>query len=458
MKHLSSMRETFPHFLDRNAIMGVAEKKPRKTPATLAEEEAEVKLKSSQFVTVKVFYTVRPYLPPCHCAVLSLPLKARSAELLDMAWDQFSQYREKMGPLLGPLPSENKDDFMLCFLQRGPPVSRAEFENVTQALSSIGAPHVDSPPPALALTPAPHSLPSSIEPQPLALDALMGTASGEGHNEDPFLSPTGDLAPPHTGRSRSNSAISSATVVTQQSIEEDEEEEDGLLEDRPQSAVEGVLATLRAQKQWANAAVSIIPGYDMQGAVEYCQPTAIVSRVATSRLALQKSAASGQHVDLHPTDAATKAATDAKRPPMDTAEDGDDGMVAFHLMLRPEVVLRERVVLEEEKTRLAAMEVFHQSWTSLLRFEMYCAEQTKFYQVRRLEEKNQIRAFEERELSLRHKLAAAEDHVWHDALGKFRRRYSELEVGMIAQYRQMRDIRKRHIEAMQKHGLSVTQE
>ncbi len=107
------MTHTFPHLPSRDAIMGIA--KLKKSVVDIADEQIEAKKTSTKFVTVKIFFTIRPHLQPCHCAVLSLPMQVRVSEVQDIAWDILLTHREKLGPLLGPLPSEDPRDYMMCF-------------------------------------------------------------------------------------------------------------------------------------------------------------------------------------------------------------------------------------------------------------------------------------------------------------------------------------------------------
>ena len=131
--------------------MGVA--KLKKSVIDIADEQIEAKKASAKFVTVKIFFTIRPHLQPCHCEVMSLPTQARVSEVQDIAWNVLTAYREKVGPLIGPLPSEDPRDYMLCFFDRlsatsgsaGPMQTLRQQTVTSQIQSSLKQRHCSAP-------------------------------------------------------------------------------------------------------------------------------------------------------------------------------------------------------------------------------------------------------------------------------------------------------------------------
>lgn len=447
--------------------MGIVQKK--KTPVELAEEEVEVKQRSSQFVTVKVFFTVRPHLPPCHCAVVSLPLAARSSELLDTSWGLFQEYREKMGSFLGPVPSEDVNDYMLCFVPRSAsPAGYRKF--IGELKASVYQARQDnrrrsSAAPQGLMSPGASPGSGVLDPAgagPMTMDQLLDNGVNA---PDPFqvasmsLSPTASLGlDVPRRRSRSGSVISTATIVTEESIEDARGDDDALddnddfLSGHPGEGGKalGIADVVQQEFRHLNRTSQVINKLlpAPKAVCEECPPTAIVSRLVANRLKKRSDGGAA---------AATPGLTDQQQQAFGNQHDAeaDDGLVSFHLMLKNVFLDREGLLLTEEKTRHLISRAFELSWDSLKNFEGQCQEQTKVFEVRRAVELEQLHAFEEKERSIRLKHQRAEHTIWTDAIQAFRKRYNDLEVGMIAQYRQILTLRQKHLSQLRDMGFAA---
>lgn len=440
--------------------MGIVQKK--KTPIELAEEEVETKQRSSQFVTVKVFFTIRPHLPPCHCAVVSLPLAARSSELLETTWGLFQEYREKMGPFLGAAPSEDIDDYMLCFVPHA--VSPGGYRKfIGELKASVHQARQDRRrssvvPPNGAMSAG--TSPGSAELDPLSMDQLLdNNSTSNPHAVDPSnfmslnLSPAASLGldVPRRRTSRSGSVISTTTIVTEESIDDEDDAQQDLEDDgadvlsavnpdgKPLGLSDVAQHEFRHLNRTSQVINKILPS--PKTVCEECPPSAIVSRLVANRL--KKRADGGPAIPVSG----------------DTHElEADDGLASFHLMLKTVFQEREGLLLTEEKTRLLVSRASELSWDALKSFEDQCKEQTKVFEVRRAVELEQIHAFEEKEWSIRLKHQRSEHTIWTDAIQGFRKRYNDLEVGMIAQYRQILTLRQRHQSQLKDFGFAVEDE
>lgn len=470
MKHLSSLHQTFPHLPNRGAIMGLVQRK--KTPVELAEEEVELKQKSSQFVAVKVYFTVRRHLPPCHCAVVSVPLAARVSDLMETAWGMFLEYREKMGEFLGPPPSESMDDYTLCFLEH--PHTQGSYRRMVHEVQTAvaNAAHERRKssvvPGAFLMDGANHA----VAGEPLSMDELMARVTPQENSLS--VSPAQsalDLGNANRRRSaRSASIVSSATVVTLEALDEEEIHRDSDDDDddvgsgqqtghgtagdsgKTNNIIDVALRDFRAYNRVSQAVRQIVP--PQRQVCEDCPPSAIVSRLVANRLKKKAEAASAPVVVRQDKGDGNAMETAAGQSSSHHAHELDDGLVSVHLLLKPLFEDRENVVLVEEKTRKVIERVWQLSEESMKTFERMCFEQTKIFEVRRAVELEQIHAFQEKEHSIRHKHQRLEHSTWVEAIHEFKKRYNELEVGMIAQYRQIRELRRAHSEKLREMGLT----
>ncbi|CUI15150.1 Hypothetical protein, putative [Bodo saltans] len=438
--------------------MGIVQKK--KTPVELAEEEVEVKQRSSQFVTVKVFFTVRPHLPPCHCAVVSVPLAARASELLDTSWGLFQEYREKMGLFLGPVPSEEINDYMLCFVPHAS--SQAGYRkfigelkaSVYQARQDVRRRSSAAPPQGPAST---GTSPGSgvLDPHPMSIDQLLDGGHDPVNVASMSLSPAASLGlDVPRRRSRSGSVISTSTIVTEESIEDarnneqDDDDGDDFLsghggqEGKVTSIADVVQQEFKHLNRTSQVINKMLPA--PKAVCEECPPSAIVSRLVANRLKKRSESGGGAPAGL--------AEQQQQALGSHQEMEADDGLVSFHVMLKNVFLERESLLLTEEKTRHLISRAFELSWDSLKDFEEQCKEQTKVFEVRRAVELEQLHAFEEKERTIRLKHQRAEHTIWTDAIQAFRKRYNDLEVGMIAQYRQILTLRQKHQSQLRDMG------
>jgi hypothetical protein len=77
------------------------------------EEAAEQKRKKMMHKSVRVSFLVRPHLPSCFTAVISVTPSTRVADLCRAAFDVFAEEALRRGDELGPLPSMNPAHYCL---------------------------------------------------------------------------------------------------------------------------------------------------------------------------------------------------------------------------------------------------------------------------------------------------------------------------------------------------------
>lgn len=450
--------------------MGLVQKK--KTPVELAEEEVEIRQKSSQFVSVKVYFTVRPTLPPCHCAFVTVPLAARCSDLLDMSWALFDEHREKMGSFIAPLPSDCKEDYMLCFLKKTHTRNShkrhlAELQlAVTEAVSADQARRKSSvaPGPPFKLSPGEGELSAdALAAPPLNMDQLHAVTSKDNSlSNSPAVS---HLDFPPRRRSRSASVVSSTTVVTLEPVDEDplSELSDGEGgshtgdRSKPAAIVDSVLSEFRAMNRVAHVAQQ--HEKSPRHLCEECPPSAIVSRLVANKTKQKNDQSASAPTAADGNDPATVAGgTAVHHHHHSPLADVDDGLMAVHLVLTPQFLEREQTILIEEKTRFVMERVWMASWEAMQNFEQRCHQQTKVFEVRRAQELQQVQTFTEKEDSIRAKIMRAEHQSWMESIQGFKKRYNELEVGMIAQYRLMRELRQTHANKMKAFGFKTLME
>ena len=121
MTTMQLMALTAPTRPERGHVTGVATFNAKLPSIGKGDEGKEKRPKA---MNVKVSFLIRPNLPSCSTAVMTIPSNARTSDVLGAAWAEFERLRERHGTLWGALPSEEVDDYALHLLNYWVPDSR----------------------------------------------------------------------------------------------------------------------------------------------------------------------------------------------------------------------------------------------------------------------------------------------------------------------------------------------
>jgi hypothetical protein len=143
------------------------------------------------------------------------------------------------------------------------------------------------------------------------------------------------------------------------------------------------------------------------------------------------------------------AAASAARDDAAARELYEDGLPSLHLMLRPVFFLMEETVSAESRTRAVVASLFDYSFAAILSFAAHCATIAQQATEKRILDAAERLQLEKKEMVVRRKRVRMEDQVWQEKLTDFKVVFKELEVGMIAQYRLINELRDRHAKVVE---------